>query len=273
MPVKTYKPTTPSRRFTASPTFAEITSQSPQKRLVKVKKNKAGRNSAGRITTRHRGGGVKRKYRLIDFRREKHDVPATVATIEYDPNRSARIALLHYADGEKRYILAPDGLEVGMKVVSSEKAEPQVGNTMPLARIPLSMEIHNIEMRPGRGGQLARSAGLAAVLMSREGKYANVRLPSGEIRLIHVNCRATIGSVGHKEHESIQYGKAGAKRWLGIRPTVRGRAMNPIDHPLGGGEGRATGGLPRSPWGKYTKGMKTRVKRNRSNRFILTRRK
>jgi large subunit ribosomal protein L2 len=273
MPVKKYKPTTPSRRFAAGSTFDEITSQRPERSLLRVQRKTGGRNSAGRITTRHRGGGSRRKYRVIDFRRDKVDVPARVASIEYDPNRSARVALLHYRDGEKRYILAPDGLCVGATVMAGPAAEPQVGNMLPLGRMPLGSEVHNIEMRPGRGGQLVRGAGLAAVLMSREGDYANVRLPSGEVRMLHVNCGATIGHVSNSEHENVRYGKAGAKRRRGIRPTVRGRAMNPIDHPLGGGEGRSTGGHPRSPWGQYTKGLKTRVRRNRSNRFIVSRRK
>ena len=273
MPVKTYKPTTPSRRFAATPTFAEITRRRPERRLLRAKRSTGGRNSAGRITVRHRGGGVRRKYRLIDFRREKSNLPALVASIEYDPNRSARIALLHYRDGDKRYILAPDGLRVGATVMAGQEAEPRVGNMLPLARIPMGTEVHNIELKPGRGGQLARSAGLAAVLMSREGSYANVRLPSGEVRMLHVNCAATIGHVSNGDHENVLYGKAGCKRWRGVRPTVRGRAMNPIDHPLGGGEGRSTGGHPRSPWGQYAKGLKTRIRRSRSNRFIVARRK
>lgn len=214
---------------------------------------------------------MRRKYRIIDFRRDKINIPAKVATIEYDPNRSARIALLKYSDGEKRYILAPEGLKVGTSVVSGPGAEPQVGNTLPLAKIPLGMDVHNIELRPGCGGQLARSAGLSAVLMSRDGDYAKLKMPSGEVRMLHVNCSATIGHVGNSDHENAVHGKAGSKRWQGIRPTVRGRAMNPIDHPLGGGEGRATGGHPRSPWGQYTKGKKTR--RRAPSRFIVSRRK
>ena len=242
---------------------------------MKPMKHPAGRNSSGRITVRHRGGGQRhvRMYRIVDFRREKLNVPAKVAAIEYDPNRGARIALLHYKDGEKRYILAPMGLAVGAVLVSGPGAEPMIGNAMPLANIPLGMQIHNIEMTPGRGARLVRGAGGAATIMSRDGQYANIRLPSGEERLIHVNCLATIGQVGNLDREGVRLGKAGRRRWLGIRPTVRGRAMNPVDHPLGGGEGKSTGGHPRSPWGQYAKGLKTRHPRNRSNRFIVSRRK
>lgn len=272
MPIKTYKPTTPGRRFAAGHAFTEVSRRrKPERSLLRAKPSTGGRNSAGRITVRHRGGGVRRKYRVIDFSRAKLNIPAKVAAIEYDPNRSARIALLHYADGEKRYILAPEGLKVGAKVMAGPDAEPQTGNMLPLSRIPMGMEVHNIELRPGCGGQLARGAGLSAVLMSRAGNYVNLRLPSGEVRMLHVNCAATIGHVGNSDHENAMHGKAGCKRWRGIRPTVRGRAMNPVDHPLGGGEGRSTGGHPRSPWGQYAKGLKTR--RRPAGRFIVSRRK
>ncbi|MFN2351101.1 MAG: 50S ribosomal protein L2 [Kiritimatiellia bacterium] len=273
MPIKKYKPTTPSRRSATTIDFTEITRSRPERRLLRKKTRTSGRNSAGRITVRHRGGGSRRHYRLVDFRRDKLNVPARVAAIEYDPNRSAHIALLHYVDGEKRYILAPDGLKVDDRVVSGAGAEPQTGNALPLSSIPLGMNVHNIELVPGRGGKLARSAGLYATLMSREGEYANLKLPSGEVRMVNVRCLATIGQVSNSDHENVSYGKAGAKRWRGIRPTVRGRAMNPVDHPLGGGEGRATGGHPRSPWGQYAKGLKTRNRRRQSKRFIVSRRK
>jgi len=273
MPIHTYKPTTPSRRTASVPTFDEITRAKPERSLVKAFKASAGRNSAGRITVRHRGGGQRRLFRCVDFKRDKLNIPAQVASIEYDPNRSARIALLQYVDGEKRYILAPVGLVVGATLVTGPDAEPSVGNMLPLARIPLGMQVHNIELQPGRGGQLVRCAGLAATLMSREGEYANIKLPSGEVRRINVKCRATIGQVGNVDHASFSYGKAGHSRWMGIRPTVRGRAMNPVDHPMGGGEGKSTGGHPRSPWGQYAKGMKTRHPRGKSERFIVSRRK
>ncbi len=273
MPLKKYSPTTPSRRFATVSTFEEITSSKPERRLTKPLKKNAGRNSSGRITVRHRGGGHKRRYRVIDFRRNKYAIPAKVATIEYDPNRTANIALLHYADGEKRYILAPAGLTVGMRVMSGPESEPSVGNCLPLSRIPLSTSIHNIEITPGRGGALVRSAGNAAQLMAREGDYANVKLPSGEIRRIHVKCMATVGVVGNSDAGNVYLGKAGRKRWMGIRPTVRGVAMNPVDHPMGGGEGRTSGGgHPVSPWGKLSKGGKTRSKRKPSNKFIVKRR-
>lgn len=255
-------------------TFEEITADKPERSLVEPRKQNAGRNSAGRITVRHRGGGHKRKYRVIDFKRDKAGIPATVATIEYDPNRSANIALLNYADGEKRYILSPAGLKVGMKVLSGPDADPTAGNALPLARIPLGTSVHNIELEPGRGGKLVRTAGVGAQLMSREGRYANVKLPSGEIRMISVNCMATVGQVGNKEHSSVNDGKAGRRRWRGIRPTVRGVAMNPVDHPMGGGEGRSSGGgHPVSPWGQLAKGGKTRSKRSSSDKFIVKRRK
>ncbi|MEI6892963.1 MAG: 50S ribosomal protein L2 [Pontiella sp.] len=274
MPLKAHKPYTPSRRHMVLSDFAEITKSSPERSLIKAKKQNAGRNSAGRITVRHRGGGHKRRYRVIDFKRNKFGIPANVAAIEYDPNRSARIALLHYADGEKRYIVAPQNLEVGMKLMSGPDAEPSVGNALPLSSIPLGMSIHNIELVAGRGGQLVRSAGTSAQLMSRESEFAHIKMPSGEIRLIRINCLATIGRVGNTEHSSIVMGKAGRKRWLGIRPTVRGVAMNPVDHPMGGGEGRTSGGgHPKSPWGLLAKGKRTRDKHKQTNKYIVERRK
>ncbi len=272
MGIKAYRPITPSLRFTAVSDKSDVTKETPEKSLLIKLKANAGRNSSGRITVRHRGGGVLRYYRIIDFKRDKHGIPAKVAGIEYDPNRSARIALLHYVDGEKRYILAPVGLEVGATVLSGSDVEPQPGNSMPLAKVPLGFTVHNIEITPGSGGKLVRSAGNGAILMSREGGYATLRMPSGEIRKIDERCYATIGQVGNIEHENESYGKAGRARWRGIRPTVRGRAMNPVDHPMGGGEGRATGGHPRSPWGLYAKGKKTRNVR-KSNKFIVKRRK
>ena len=273
MGLKTYKPTTPSRRHMVTSSFEEITKSTPERSLLRPKKSTGGRNSAGRITTRHKGGGHKRRYRLIDFKRNKN-VPATVASIEYDPNRSANIALLFYADGEKRYIIAPADLEVGAKLMSGPDAEPSLGNALPLANIPLGTTIHNIELQPGCGGQIARSAGTSAQLMSREGDFANLKMPSGEIRRIRTNCMATIGTVGNSDHENIVSGKAGRKRWLGIRPTVRGVAMNPVDHPMGGGEGRTSGGgHPCSPWGTLSKGKRTRSKKNASSQFIVERRK
>lgn len=254
--------------------FAEITKSSPERSLVKAKKSKAGRNSAGRISVRHRGGGHKRRYRVIDFKRDKFGIPAKVAAIEYDPNRSARIALLHYADGEKRYIIAPQNLKVGASLMSGPGAEPVVGNALPLGKIPLGMAVHNIELVAGRGGQLVRSAGTSAQLMSREEDFAHIKMPSGEIRLIRTNCMATIGRVGNVEHNNIVMGKAGRKRWLGIRPTVRGVAMNPVDHPMGGGEGRTSGGgHPKSPWGLLAKGKRTRNKHKQTNKYIVERRK
>lgn len=274
MPLKSHKPTTPSRRHMVLSDFSEITKSSPERSLVKAKKSKAGRNSAGRISVRHRGGGHKRKYRLIDFKRDKAGIPAKVASIEYDPNRSARIALLHYVDGEKRYILAPVDLEVGTVVMSGPDAEPAVGNALPLYKIPVGMAIHNIELVAGRGGQLVRSAGTSAVLMSQTEEFANVKMPSGEIRMIRTNCMATIGRVGNVEHNNIVMGKAGRKRWLGIRPTVRGVAMNPVDHPMGGGEGRTSGGgHPKSPWGLLSKGKRTRDKHKQTSQYIVERRK
>lgn len=273
MGLKSYRPTNAGRRHATGFSFDEITRSKPERSLLEPLKQNAGRNSAGRLTVRHQGGGHKRRYRQIDFKRDKIGIPAKVASIEYDPNRSARIALLNYADGEKRYILAPMGLAVGMEVQSGQTAEATVGNAIPLANIPLGLNIHNIELVPGRGGQMVRGAGLTAQLMAREGNFAHVRLPSGEIRMISVKCMATIGQVGNLEHEAISYGKAGRKRWMGIRPTVRGVAMNPVDHPMGGGEGKATGGHPESPWGQSAKGKKTRHKRRTTGRFIIQRRK
>ena len=274
MPLKTHKPTTPSRRHMVLSDFSDITKSQPERSLTRSKKRMAGRNSAGRISVRHRGGGHKRKYRIIDFKRDKFGIPAKVASVEYDPNRSSRLALLHYADGEKRYILAPAKLEVGASLMSGPEAEPVVGNALPLSKIPVGMAIHNIELVSGRGGQLVRSAGTSAVLMSKTDEYANVKMPSSEIRLIKVNCMATIGRVGNVEHNNIVMGKAGRKRWLGIRPTVRGVAMNPVDHPMGGGEGRTSGGgHPQSPWGLLAKGKRTRNKHKQSNELIIERRK
>ncbi len=271
--MRIYSPTTPGRRFMTGADFSELTSTKPEKSLVKPLKKSGGRNSRGRMTVRHRGGGHKRRYREIDFRRDKHGVPAKVASIEYDPNRTARIALLHYADGEKRYILAPLGIKVGEIVSSGPDAEVKVGNALPLSRIPLGMSIHNIEFSPGKGAQIVRSAGGAAVMIARESNFARVRLPSGEIRLIHVDCMATIGQLGNVEHEGVSIGKAGRARWLGRRPKVRGVAMNPIDHPHGGGEGKSSGGRhPSTPWGKPTKGYKTRKVKKASDKYIVVRR-
>jgi len=274
MPIKQYKPTTPGRRFASVSTFEEITKAEPEKSLLEPLKKHAGRNNQGKITTRHRGGGEKRMYRIIDFKRDKDGVPAKVASIEYDPNRSARIALLHYMDGEKRYILAPLGLQVGQKVLSGEKADIVPGNALPLRNIPLGTVIHNIELKPGKGAQLVRSAGTGAQLMAKEGKYALIRLPSGEQRMVLAECRATIGQVGNVDHANISLGKAGRSRHLGIRPTVRGVAMTPRDHPHGGGEGKAPVGRksPMSPWGKPTLGHKTRKKKY-SDKFIVKKRK
>ncbi|MCC6442395.1 MAG: 50S ribosomal protein L2 [Armatimonadetes bacterium] len=274
MPIKQYKPTTPGRRFGSVSTFEEITKTEPEKSLLEPLKKRAGRNNQGKITTRHQGGGEKRMYRIIDFKRNKDGVPAKVASIEYDPNRSARIALLHYRDGEKRYILAPLGLKVGQTVVSGETADIVTGNSLPLKSIPLGTVIHNVELKPGRGAQMVRSAGVGAQLMAKEGKYALLRLPSGEQRMVLAECRATIGQVGNLDHGNISLGKAGRARHMGIRPTVRGVAMNPRDHPHGGGEGKAPVGrkTPMSPWGKPTLGFKTR-KRKYSDKYIVKKRK
>ena len=274
MAIKKYKPTSPARRHMTVSAFDEITKKTPEKSLLDSQKSKAGRNAQGRITVRHQGGGAKRKYRLIDFKRDKDNVPAKVAAIEYDPNRSANIALLHYVDGEKRYILAPLKLKTGDTVVSGPGIDIKVGNALPLSDIPVGTIIHNIELTPGKGGQMVRSAGNSAQLMAKEGNYAHVRLPSGEMRLVRINCRATVGQVGNLEHENISIGKAGRKRHMGIRPTVRGSVMNPVDHPHGGGEGRAPIGRPSpmTPWGKPTLGYKTRKKKNKSDKYIVKRR-
>ncbi len=272
MAIKKYKPTSPGRRGMTTLDRSELADKRPERSLVEHVHHKKGRNTYGRITARHRGGGHKRLYRKIDFKRDKFGVPAKVAAIEYDPNRSAFIALLHYADGEKRYILAPQGLSVGDRVVSSAKADIKPGNCLPLSAMPLGTTIHNIELKIGRGGQLVRAAGTGAQLMAREGKWAYVRMPSGEQRKIHVSCRATVGAVSNPDHANVTLGKAGRSRWLGRRPHVRGVAMNPVDHPMGGGEGRTSGGgHPRTPWGKPTKGFRTR-KNKRTNVFIVTRR-
>ncbi|MFP6668473.1 MAG: 50S ribosomal protein L2 [Pirellulales bacterium] len=275
MGIRKYKPTTPGRRGATVSDFAELTPNvAPPKKLLRAKKKKGGRNNQGKITSRHRGGGHKQRYRLIDFRRNKDGVSAKVHAIQYDPNRSARIALLHYTDGEKRYILAPDGLEVGKHVESGAEVPPSVGNCLPLKSIPLGMSIHNIELQPGRGGVMCRSAGTGAVLAAREADWAQITLPSGEVRRVPSGCRATIGSIGNSDHMGIVLGKAGRKRWLGRRPHVRGTAMNPVDHPHGGGEGRTKGGRhPVSPTGKPTKGGPTRKRRKASNKSIVRRRR
>ena len=274
MGIKTYKPTSAGRRHGSVLDFSELTTRKPEKSLLRPLKKTGGRNNHGRITARRRGGGHKRRYRVIDFRRDKEGVPATVKTVEYDPNRSANIALLWYADGEKRYILAPVGLEVGQKLLSGAEADPLPGNAMRLADIPIGLMVHNIEMNPGRGGQLCRSAGAYAQLQAREGDYAVLQLPSGELRRVHVKCRATIGRTGNTDHQNVKLGKAGRRRHMGRRPKVRGTAMNPVDHPLGGGEGRTKGGRhPCSPTAVLAKGGRTRKKKNPSNKFILRRRK
>ncbi len=274
MAVKTYKPITPGQRFKTTSSFEEITRNDPEKSLLAPLKKTGGRNNHGRITSRRRGGGHRRHYRIIDFKRDKFDIPARVDSIEYDPNRSANIALLIYADGEKRYILAPHKLVVGTQLISSESAPIKVGNSLSLDNIPAGSIVHNIEMKPGKGGQLSRSAGAGAQIMAKEGNYVTLKLPSGEMRMIHKRCRATLGEVGNKEHENISLGKAGRSRWMGRRPKVRGVAMNPVDHPMGGGEGRSSGGRhPTTPWGKPTKGYKTRKKNKASNKYIVARRK
>ena len=273
MGLRKFKPVTPGTRFRVGSDFTEITTNIPEKSLVVKQGKSGGRNNTGKMTMRYIGGGHKQLYRLIDFKRDKKDIPATVATIEYDPNRTARIALLHYVDGEKRYIIAPEGLQVGQTVISGDSVAPELGNTIKLANIPLGSIIHNIELNPGRGAQIARSAGSYAQLAARDGRYATVKLPSGETRMILVTCTATIGTVSNSEHANEVLGKAGRKRWLGRRPRVRGVAMNPVDHPMGGGEGRSSGGHPRSRKGLLSKGFKTRDKKKYSNRFILDRRK
>lgn len=274
MAIKSFKPYSAGRRFMTVSSFEEITAKKPEKSLVESLKSKGGRNFQGRLTVRHQGGGHKRLYRVIDFKRNKDGVPARVATIEYDPNRSARIALLNYFDGEKRYILAPNGLKVGDQVVSGPEADIKVGNTLPLANIPLGTLVHNIELKIGKGGQMVRSAGVAAQLMAKEGNYALLRMPSGEIRKVHINCRATIGQIGNLDHENLTIGKAGRNRWLGIRPENRGVAMNPCDHPHGGGEGRSPVGRkhPVTKWGKCARGVRTRRKKA-SDKLIVKRRK
>ncbi|MCI9597667.1 MAG: 50S ribosomal protein L2 [Firmicutes bacterium] len=274
MGIRKYKPTTPGRRGMTVSTFEEITRSTPEKSLTVTLKKHAGRNSRGKITVRHRGGGTRPKYRIIDFKRNKDGVPGKIATIEYDPNRSANIALIHYLDGEKRYIIAPQGLMVGDMIVSGPDADIKVGNALPLANIPVGTVIHNIEMKPGKGGQIARSAGNGAQLMAKEGKEAQIRLPSGEVRKIRLECRATVGEVGNSDHANIQIGKAGRKRHMGFRPTVRGSVMNPNDHPHGGGEGKAGIGRvsPVTPWGKPALGYKTRKKKKASDKYIVKRR-
>ncbi|MFZ3102107.1 MAG: 50S ribosomal protein L2 [Desulfitobacteriaceae bacterium] len=273
MPVKTFKPTSPGRRQMTVSTFEEITKSEPERSLVSSLKKQAGRNNAGRLTVRHKGGGHKRQYRLIDFKRIKDNIPAKVASIEYDPNRSANIALLHYVDGYKSYIIAPNGLKVGQIVVSGPESDIKVGNCLPIKNIPVGTLLHNIEMKPGKGAQIVRSAGGSAQLMAKEGAYATLRLPSSEMRMILLTCRATIGQVGNVDSENINIGKAGRNRWLGIRPTVRGSVMNPCDHPHGGGEGRnPIGRNPVTPWGKPALGAKTRKKKSISDRFIVKRR-
>lgn len=272
MAIKTYRPYTKTRRYQTGLGFEELTTSKPHKALLEPKDRISGRNNRGRVTIRHRGGGHKRHYRLIDFKRDKVGIAAKVSSVEYDPNRSAFISLLHYADGEKRYILYPQGLKVGDKVVSGPEADIVVGNSLPLKNIPLGTILHNIELRPGKGGQLVRSAGGSAQLVAKEEDYAQIRLPSGEVRRLHVDCAATVGQVGNLDHENVTVGKAGRKRWKGIRPTVRGVAMNPVDHPMGGGEGKTSGGRnPVTPWGQPTRGYKTRHNK-RTDRFIVRRR-
>jgi len=274
MGVREYKPTSAGRRFMSVTTFEEITKKSPERSLVVPSKKTGGRNNAGRITTRHIGGGHKRKYRIIDFKREKLEIPGKVAAIEYDPNRTANIALIHYVDGEKRYVIAPLKLQVGDMIVASKKGDTEIkeGNCLPLKLIPLGTFVHNVEVKPGKGAQMARSAGSYAQVVAKEGDYCHLRLPSGEVKLIALVCMATIGQVGNTDHENVDWGKAGRSRWRGVRPTVRGAAMNPVDHPLGGGEGRTKGGRhPCSPWGQLSKGLKTR-KNKRTDKFIVKKR-
>jgi large subunit ribosomal protein L2 len=273
MAVKKIRPMTPGQRFRVAPDFSDITKRKPERSLTEAIKKSGGRNDSGHRTMRYIGGGHKRRYRIIDFKRDKFNVPATVAAIEYDPNRTARIALLQYADGEKRYIIAPQGITVGQTLLSGNNIAPEVGNTLPLSAIPLGTIIHNIELRPGTGASMARSAGTYAQLLAREGKYATLKLPSGEMRMVLVTCLATVGSVSNADHMNVSTGKAGRKRWLGRRPRVRGVAMNPVDHPMGGGEGRASGGHPRSRNGQLAKGKKTRDKKKQSQDLIISRRK
>ena len=277
MGIRKLRPNTPGTRWFSVSTFDEITKTEPEKALLAPLKKSGGRNNTGRVTSRHRGGGHKRRYRIVDFKREKRGVSAVVSALEYDPNRSARLALLCYSDGEKRYIVAPDGLKVGTKVVSGPDAEIVTGNALPLNNIPVGTFVHCVELRPGKGGQLGRSAGNSLQLMAKEGNYATLKMPSGEVRKVRSDCYATIGSVGNADHENLSYGKAGRMRWLGVRPQTRGMAMNPVDHPMGGGEGRSKSGggyqHPESPWGKYAKGLKTRNRRLHSNKLIVKRRK
>jgi large subunit ribosomal protein L2 len=272
MALRKFNPVTPGRRFMLLPDYKEITRSDPEKSLVEPNKSKAGRNHHGRITVRHQGSGNKRLYRIIDFKRDKLGIPARVVSIEYDPNRTARIALLQYVDGEKRYMLAPKGLKVGDRILNGENAEISVGNSMPLERIPVGTIVHNIEFLPGKGGQIARAAGTFAQLMAKEGRHALLRMPSGELRRVVVKCMATIGMVGNEEHSNEIHGKAGRKRWLGVRPAVRGMTMNPVDHPMGGGEGRSKGHLPQSPWGQPARGYKTRKHKKASDNLIVKRR-
>jgi len=272
VPIIKLRPTSPGRRFRTAFDFAEITKTEPERALLAPRPRSGGRNNRGRITARHRGGGHKRRFRIVDFRRDKVGIPAKVAAVEYDPNRSARLALLHYADGEKRYILAPVGIKVGDQVETGPKSDIKPGNSLPLSNIPLGTMVHNVELREGAGGQMGRSAGAAIQLMAKEGDYALLKLPSGELRRVRTACRATIGQVGNLDHENVSFGKAGRTRWLGRRPSVRGIAMNPVDHPHGGGEGRSKGNHPQTPWGKPTKGFKTRHNK-RTDKFILQRRK
>lgn len=274
MGIKTFKPITPGQRFKTVSDFAQITKSEPEKSLLAPLKKSGGRNNLGRVTSWHRGGGHKRRYRIIDFKRNKYDIPAIVDSIEYDPNRTARIALLKYADGEKRYILAPDGLKVGDKIISGINAEIKTGNALPLAKMPVGLTIHAIEMKELKGAQLVRSAGASAQLMAKEGKWAMIKLPSGEVRRVPINCYASVGQVSNIDHMNISIGKAGRSRWLGRRPNVRGVAMNPVDHPMGGGEGKTSGGRqPCSPWGQQSKGLKTRKKGKKSDALIVKRRK
>lgn len=274
MPIKSYRPMTPSQRFKTVSTFEEITKKTPEKSLIKPLRKKGGRNNSGRITLRRRGGGHKQLYRVVDFKRIKDGVPGKVTAIEYDPNRSARIALIQYLDGEKCYILAPEGLRVGDVVQSGEDVEIRVGNVLPLNKMPLGTGVHNVELKPGGGGQMVRGAGTAAQIMAKEGNMVQLKMPSGEVRIVRGGCRATIGQVGNLDHVNVRLGKAGRSNWLGKRPKVRGVAMNPVDHPMGGGEGKSSGGRhPTTPWGKPTKGYKTRSKNKKSNDFIVKRRK
>lgn len=273
MGIKKIRPMTPGQRFRMAPDFGEITKSTPEKSLVKSLKKSGGRNNTGKMTMRYMGGGHKRKLRLIDFQRTKHGIPATVKAVEYDPNRSARIALLFYADGEKSYILAPEGIKIGQTVISGENVAPEVGNTLPLGSIPLGTIVHNIELKPGRGGAMARSAGSYAQLLAKDGKYVTLKLPSGEMRMVLATCLATVGTVSNSDHMNVSLGKAGRNRWLGRRPRTRGVAMNPVDHPMGGGEGRSSGGHPRSRKGLYAKGKKTRATKKYSDKLILGKRK